>query len=260
MSYKRPPRDAQRRRVYLAETPLGGRRLPLLPDCAAFADQVVGSLWWQARFPAHGLAEMPRFRPGQGARHAFFRLDEDGPTITLPRRYRTTGVVLHELCHWALAEEHDLPNHGRTFARLLLDATNEFGGGQRGEALAANYAQHGVHVGRPPHTDPDGRLRYAWDERLHIGRGRIIDVHHHEVAGAGNITTTCTRGVFEAWGRNRSKVRLRYQSELLVVPAASVWDARRVSNVDDLLDVFGAGRPERAPAAHRPVPQDAPHQ
>ena len=31
-----PPRDAQRSRVYRAETPLGGRRLPELADCADF--------------------------------------------------------------------------------------------------------------------------------------------------------------------------------------------------------------------------------
>src|SRR6476620_12485225 len=109
------PRDAQRSRVYRAETPLGGRRLPTLPDCAAFVDDVVGSLWWVARFPEHDLAKAPILRPGNGARQAFYREDPGHPTITLPRRYRTVGVVLHELVHWALADAHDLPNHGRTF-------------------------------------------------------------------------------------------------------------------------------------------------
>ena len=32
-------------------------------------------------------------------------------------------VVLHELAHWALHDQPDLPNHGSTFARLVLDAT-----------------------------------------------------------------------------------------------------------------------------------------
>ena len=81
-----------------------------------------------ARFPEHGLAEAPRLRPGKGARQAFYREDPGRPTITLPRRYRTIGVVLHELVHWALKDAHDLPVHGRTFTRLLLDATAEFGG------------------------------------------------------------------------------------------------------------------------------------
>jgi hypothetical protein len=227
MSADRPPRDAQRRRVYLAETPLGGRRLPVLPDCAQFVDHVVGSLWWQARFPAHGLGQVPRLRPGYGARHAFFRIDEDGPTITLPRRYRTTGVMLHELCHWALADDDDLPNHGRTFARLLLDATNEFGGGRRGEALATNYAEHGVRVGHAPRAGPDGRLRYGWDERLRLGKGRLLDVHHHIGTGPHTMPT-CTRGRFEGWGRNGSTVRLRVEVDAVVVPAASVWDVRPV--------------------------------
>jgi hypothetical protein len=191
-------------------------------------DVVVGSLWWQARFPAQGLGEVPRLRPGHGARHAFFRLDDDGPTITLPRRYRTTGVVLHELCHWALQHDDDLPNHGRTFARLLLDATNEFGGGRRGESLAENYAQHGVRVGHGPRTGPDGRLRYGWDERLRLGKGRLLDVHHHCGHGV-EAGSTCTRGRFEGWGRNGSSVRLHVGNDRVALPAASVWDVRPVT-------------------------------
>jgi hypothetical protein len=217
----RPPRDAQRRRVYLAETPLPGRRLPMLDDCSAFLDSVVGSLWWQARFPQLGLGDVPRLRPGYGARHAFFRVDEDGPTITLPRRYRTSSIVLHELCHWGLAAEEDLPNHGRTFARLLLDATNEFGGVKRGDALAAAYAQHGVHVGRPPRVGPDGRLRYGWDERLRLGRGARLEVHHHDRDGG------CVRGTFEGWGRGGAHVRLRCEDETVTVPTSAIWDVRR---------------------------------
>ncbi|MBV8951255.1 MAG: hypothetical protein JOZ99_10295 [Actinobacteria bacterium] len=248
-----PPRDAQRRRVYLAETPLGGRRLPLLADCAHFADQVVGSLWWQARFPAHDLAGVPRLRPGQGARHAFFRIDPDGPTITLPRRYRTTGVVLHELCHWALADDDDLPNHGRTFARLLLDATNEFGGGSRGDALAANYAAHRVHVGRPPRTGPDGRLRYGWDERLRLGRGRVLAVHHRAAGGE----PVCTSGRFEGWGRNGSTVRIRVAHELLTLPAADVWDVRAVRAEAEIREARGVPLDGVTTAAS--VPQEAAH-
>jgi hypothetical protein len=137
--------------------------------------EVVGSRWWSDRFPDHGLAGVPRLRPGQGARQAFYREDPGHPTITLPRRYRTSGVVLHELAHWVLRDAHDLQTHGRTFARILLDATAEFGGGNRAERLAEGYAQHGVHVGRPPRRDPAGRWSYAWDERLRLGKGRAID-------------------------------------------------------------------------------------
>lgn len=167
-----PPRDSQRSRVYRAETPLGGRRLPDLPDCAAFADEVVGSLWWVARFPNHDLARVPRLRPGNGARQAFYREDSEGPTITLPRRYRTAAVVIHELVHWALGTATDLPNHGRTFSRIFLDATGEFMGAAKRELLAAGYAQHQVRIAAPPRIGPDGGFDYGWDERLRLGRGR----------------------------------------------------------------------------------------
>lgn len=172
-----PPRDSQRSRLYLAETPLGGRRLPQLEDCARFADHVVGSLWWSARFPHRDLAHVPRLRPGNGARQAFYRDDTDGPTITLPRRYRTAGVVIHELAHWALADAHDVPNHGRTFARVLLDATGEFMGESKRELLARGYAEHNVHIAPPPRVGPDHEYDYGWDERLRLGRGRGFVVH-----------------------------------------------------------------------------------
>ena len=228
MTSGRPPRDAQRRRVYLAETPLPGRSLPSLDECAAFADSVVGSLWWELRFPHLTLAAVPRMRPGYGARQAFYCEVPNGPTITLPRRYRTTGVVLHELCHWALARDLDLPNHGRTFARLLLDATEEFGGAKRADALAESYRAQRVHVGAPPHLGPDGRLRYGWDERLRLGRGRLFDVHCHERDGGG---TVCIRARFDGWGRNGTSVRLRDDAETLVVRTSSVWDVRAVADM-----------------------------
>ncbi len=176
MSDVRPPRDSQRSRVYRAETPVGGGRLPHLDHCAAFVDEVVGSLWWAARFPEHGLADVPRLRPGQGARQAFYREDPGRPTITLPRRYRTTGVVLHELAHWALKNVHDLPVHGRTFTRLLLDATMEFGGAGRADRLAAGYTEHKVRVGKPARLGSDGRWYYDWDERLRLGRDKALTI------------------------------------------------------------------------------------
>src|ERR1700674_30526 len=115
------PRDTQRARVYRAELPLPSSPLPGLDACARFADRVVGTLWWQARFPHLTLDRLPRLRPGNGARTAFFSDSERGPSITLPRRYRTKGIVLHELIHWALHDQPDLPSHGATFTRLVLD-------------------------------------------------------------------------------------------------------------------------------------------
>lgn len=159
------PRDSQRSRVYRAESAVPSSPLPGLPACAAFADRVVGSLWWAARFPGRSLGGVPRLRPGNGARQAFYREDPDGPTITLPRRYRTKGVVLHELVHWALRDAADLPNHGSTFTRILLDATAEFCGPERAALLADAYREHRVRVGTPARPGPDGHLVYGDDER-----------------------------------------------------------------------------------------------
>jgi putative metallohydrolase (TIGR04338 family) len=226
MGSTRTPRDAQRSRVYLAETPLPSSPLPGLDACATFADRVVGTFWWQARFPEHTIDAVPRLRPGNGARQAFFRVDPDGPTITLPRRYRTKGVVLHELVHWAMAEVDDLPHHGRTFARILLDATAEFCGPDRADALAVRYRESAVHVARPARQGPDGRWHYGWDERLRLGKGRRLTVHHH-AAGGGLSTVTSVFAGFETGG---AALRFAGNGAGLRVRTADVWrvEAARV--------------------------------
>lgn len=180
------PRDAQRARVYRAELPLPSSPLPGLDACARFADRVVGTLWWHARFPHLTLDRLPRLRPGNGARTAYFSETDDGATaITLPRRYRTKGIVLHELAHWALHDQPDLPSHGATFARLVLDATDEFGGAERATALADAYRAERVRVAAAPRRGPDGQWHYGWDERLRLARGRqvVVRADHEEVCG-----------------------------------------------------------------------------
>jgi putative metallohydrolase (TIGR04338 family) len=217
----RRPRDAQRTRLYLAETPMASSPLPGLDACARFVDRVVGSLWWHLRFPDRALASVPRLRPGNGARQAFYREEETGPTITLPRRYRTKGVVLHELAHFALGLDSGLPHHGRTFARVLLDATEEFCGTDRARALADSYRAHGVHIGRPARPGPDGRLRYGWDERLRLGRGRRLTVRYTTTGGEPCSVTAC----FERYERGASMLRLTGDDGTpTLVAAASVWD------------------------------------
>jgi hypothetical protein len=217
VSDARSPRDSQRSRVYRAETPVGGGRLPHLDQCAAFVDEVVGSLWWTARFPEHGLADVPRLRPGQGARQAFYREDPGRPTITLPRRYRTTGVVIHELSHWALKNAHDLPVHGRTFTRLLLDATEEFGGAGRAERLAAGFAEHKVHVGKPARLGPDGRWSYDWDERLRLGRDKALTLHF----GTDGVVT----GILTSRAHASATLRLA-DGTLVRVRERDIWSVR----------------------------------
>ena len=221
MSPSRFPRDAQRSRVYRAETPLPSSPLPGLPACAAFADRVVGSLWWQARFPDLGLADVPRFRPGNGARQAFFREEGTETTITLPRRYRTKGVVLHELAHWALHRDVDLPHHGWTFTRVLVDAMSEFCGPDRALTLEDAFRAQRVRIGAPARTDPDGRPRYGWDERLHLGRGREITVCWRP---AEELFGTTTTGTFAGYARGRSSVRLHtVDTGTVDVPARAVF-------------------------------------
>jgi putative metallohydrolase (TIGR04338 family) len=210
------PRDSQRSRVYRAETPLGGKRLPTLPDCEAYVDHVVGSLWWVARFPTRDLPHVPRLRPGNGARQAFYREDPGRPTITLPRRYRTVGVVLHELVHWALADAHDLPNHGRTFTRILLDATAEFMGAGKRERLATAYSEQKVAVGAPARLSPAGEFDYGWEERLRLGRGKRLTVHFDTEGAATGVLMS----------RAHRAVTLRDGDDVVTVPERSIWSVR----------------------------------
>ena len=225
-SPRRRPRDAQRSRVYLAETPLPSSPLPGLDACARFVDRVVGTLWWHERFPDRDLGIVPRCaRATARARRSSARRTT-GPTITLPRRYRTKGVVLHELTHWALGIDSGLPHHGRTFARVLLDATDEFCGADRAAVLASSYREHGVHVGTPP------RRRARRSPALRMGR-----------APPAREGPTCSRwrsrpptasrrrvtGTFVGYERGSSVVRLRTSAATRSRASrrASVWDVAR---------------------------------
>lgn len=222
MTEDRRARDSQRARVYRAETPVPSSPLPGLDACAAFADRVIGTLWWQARFPDHTLDRVPRFRPGNGARQAFFREEPDGEhTITLPRRYRTKGVVLHELAHWALWSDHDLPHHGSTFTRLLLDATEEYLGPERAEELARSYRAERVRVGKPPRLGPDGCLHYGWDERLRLGKGRTLTVCWYGPDGSEQTT-----GTLVGHQRGGAVVCLADETEVHAIPVRAIWDVR----------------------------------
>ena len=216
----RAPRDAQRGRVYRAELPLPSSPLPGLDACARFADRVVGTLWWDARFPHLTLDRVPRLRPGNGARTAYFSDTDGDQAITLPRRYRTKGIVLHELAHWALHDQPDLPSHGATFARLVLDTTEEFCGEERAATLAAAYQAERVRVGEPPRRGPDGRWRYGCDERLRLARGRRVAIR------ADGDETPIT-GRVETFERRGAVVVLRDGEAARRVSRASVWDVQR---------------------------------
>ena len=139
--------------------------------------------------------------------------------------------MLHELAHFALGLDSGLPHHGRTFARILLDATDEFCGADRARTLADSYRAHGVHVGRPPRVGPflqpgswigpDGQLRYGWDERIRLGRGHILRVSCTTPDGDPQVVT----GRFEGYERGSSIVRLSAPDDTITrVATVSVWD------------------------------------
>ena len=133
--------------------------------------------------------------------------------------------MLHELVHWALGLETGYPAHGRTFARVLLDVTNEFCGAERAEELATSYRVQRVKVGKPARTGPDGRVHYGWDERLHLGRGRTLAVFY--VLGGVPCRTI---GRFDRYERGSSIVPLVDELEGTVVriATASIYDVADV--------------------------------
>ena len=176
---------------------------------------MVGTLWWHGRFPDLTLDRIPRLRPGHGARTAFFSESEDGCSITLPRRYRTKGVVLHELAHWALHDQPDLPIHGATFTRVVLDATGEFCGPERAQALTDAYEAQRVRVAAAPRQGPDGRWRYGLDERLRLSLRRPLAIH---VGDEPAVT-----GVLEALERRGSVIVVRTGDAARRVPTTAVW-------------------------------------
>ncbi len=153
-------------RVYRAEHGLRGALLPQLGDCRTYLSAVVGDPWWADRFPGLDELALPDFRPGHGARRAFYRLElapphgTGRPSITLPRSYRTQHVVLHEAAHWALDQRTDLAVHGPAFVRLLVDLTERYRGTRAVNVLSEHLGTQRVTVG-PPAIRTDAGWRYV---------------------------------------------------------------------------------------------------
>jgi hypothetical protein len=114
-------------------------------------------------------------------------------------------VVLHELAHWALHREVDLPHHGWTFTRVLVDATLEFLGSERAAALEEAFRVQRVRIGGPARTDPAGRPRYGWDERLHLARDREVSVAW---SPSGELDASTTIGRFTGYARRGRSLQL----------------------------------------------------
>jgi hypothetical protein len=127
--------------------------------------------------------------------------------------------VLHELAHWALRDAHDLPVHGRTFTRVLLDATIEFGGAGRADRLQTGYAEHKVHVGKPARLGPDGRWHYAWDERLRLGRDKRLTVRWTGGESATGILTSRAHATVTLCAEDGTTTKIREREIWSVTPA-----------------------------------------
>lgn len=210
------PRDSQRSKVYRAESAVTDTNLSSLVACGEEMERVADSDWWTERFPHLTNGRLPRLRPGNGARRAFYR-SEPEPSITLPRRYRLQGVVLHEMVHWALDGSVGVADHGPTFTRVLLDATAEFTGTARANALTRSYRDHGVKIGAVGRVDAHGYVRYGWDERLERRRHESVSVITSE---HGPITA-----VFLGWARGKLAIRLELaDGERTSVPVSSFSD------------------------------------
>ncbi len=166
------PRTAQRRRVYLAETPLPVSPLPGLDTSANFGASVVGTLWWWERFPDRPVTALPRMRPGNGPRQAFY-----GRRVGRASRCRA-GTARRASCCTSSCTGRS----GSTRASLTTVGPSRAScstrpwssaAPTRPPTLRASYRAHQVHVGRPPRRGPDGHLRYGWDERLRLRHGAL---------------------------------------------------------------------------------------
>ena len=219
------PRDAQRRRLYLAETPLPTSPLPGLDACAAYADRVVGTLWWEARFPDRGLGRVPGFRPGHGARQAFFTTDERGTTITLPRRYRTKGVVLHELV--ALGpRRRRRPADPRPHLRPSPPRRHPGVPRRRARRGAADVVPGAAGAHRPSRrgSGPTAGCTTAGTSGCASGRARPWPCCTRRVTAVRSRPRACTRAT--SAGASTLRVRVGGAARPMRISAATVWDVR----------------------------------
>ena len=161
----RRARDAQRSRVYRAESAVPSSPLPGLPACARLPSASSARSGGRCASRTAGWARCPGCDPATvPARRSIARIPADprsrSRAATAPRASCCTNS-----CTGRSPREHELPHHGSTFARVLLDATAEFCGPERAELLLAAYAEQKVRVGKPAAVDDRSTLQYGDDER-----------------------------------------------------------------------------------------------
>lgn len=147
------PRDSQRSKVYRAElefeAALDGRN-PIYPDIHAIrarVEQIVGTHWWQSRFPHVSCVLV---KDGRGRRFPGGRAPLEGSpvgSISLPRNTRNKMTVLHELAHVVAPAQEAW--HGKNFVRCYLALTDTWIGQMEGLALRWFLAKNRVKWDEP---------------------------------------------------------------------------------------------------------------
>ena len=169
---RRRPRDAQRSRVYLAETPLPASPLPGLDACARYVDRVVGTLWWHERFPDHGpcIGAAPPPRPGRRARRSSAWRTPARPSpcrgATAPRVSCSTSS--------RTGRSASTPASRTTAVRSPASCSTppqSSGAPTTRRCSRRPTASNACTSASRPAAGPDGCLRYGWDERLRLGKG-----------------------------------------------------------------------------------------
>ena len=173
--------------------------------------------------PRRGAAPAPRQRraPGLLPRGA-----RPGPPSRCRAGTAPRASCCTSSCTGRSASSTGYPAHGRTFARVLLDATHEFCGAERAERARGVVPRCSACTSASRRASgPTGGVHYGWDERLHLGRGRTLAVFTCSVA-----CRVARIGRFDRYERGSSVVPLVDELEGTVVriATADIYDVADV--------------------------------
>ena len=100
--------------------------------------------------------------------------------------------------------EVDLPHHGRTFTRVLIDATLEFTGPERADALAASFRTFTACASAAPHASlPTGARTTDGTSGCTSAAAATLTVRWRDDLGRWATEST---GTFEGYERGASIV------------------------------------------------------
>ena len=226
------PDDAQRRRVYLAETPAAGeppsraRRLRRLRRPGGRA-----RCGGRPASPTAGLGRVPGFRPGHGARQAFFASRRRrarrsrSPAATAPRASCSTSSS-----HWALADARSTSRRtaARSPACCSTPPTSSCGAERAERARRRRTAEHECTSAGRRGSGPTAGCTTAGTSGCASGRARPWPSCTRRVTAVRSRRPAC----YEGYERGASTLRVRV--------------ARRTGASDAHLRRDGVGRPPDA--------------